>query len=117
VYSLSGSLSISDERDKKNIDQVSIGLDFVRQLKPKKFQYKSGSFTNYKLGFIAQDILAIDPEYIGILHDTESDRYSLATESLIVPLVNSIKELYNIIDTQQQQIAALHETVVKLLAK
>ena len=109
IYTLSGSITVSDAREKKNITDVSIGLDFVCKLKPKKYQYTRGGFEDYKLGFIAQDILEIDPGYTGISYDEETDRYALSMESLIAPLVNSIKELQRTVETLQRQILVLEK--------
>ena len=116
VYSTAGSLTVSDEREKKNITEVSIGLDFVCRLKPKKFQYTRSGNDDYKLGFVAQDILKIEPEYNGLSYDKESDRYVLSMESFVVPLVNSVKELRSRVQQLQKENIEMRSRLDKLTA-
>jgi hypothetical protein len=82
-------LDISDIRLKSNIQNEQLGLDFIKQLQPKTFKYKSTS--NIKHGFIAQDLLNIG--YNDFVDKDSNNFYSLRIIDLIAPIVNAIKEL------------------------
>lgn len=46
----------SDRNEKKNINPISIGLDFIKSLNPVQFNFKDEEDTPLSYGFIAQDI-------------------------------------------------------------
>ena len=62
VFSYDAFFMGSDERLKKNIEDLSLGLDFVRLLQPKKFDWKKSETPRKKFGAIAQDVQAIISE-------------------------------------------------------
>ena len=104
----------SDERLKTNIQNDTLGLDFINRLQPRTFQWKpsnevpqtltdSYSATNkmdtsvVMNGFIAQEVKkALDDSSAGTqgIWSTEPDgTQALSREMMIMPLVNAIKEL------------------------
>ena len=88
----------SDERDKTNIEEIPIGLDFINELKPIKYEFTNNREENTpdgikRYGFKAQDILELEGESPVIVknHDPESLK---ATHEYIIPvLVKAIQEL------------------------
>ena len=56
----------SDERIKKNIELIDNGIDIIKQLEPKKYNYIDGLTygANVNYGFIAQDVEKILPDLI-----------------------------------------------------
>lgn len=88
---------VSDARDKTNFAAVPHGLEFVRQLKPTAYQFRTergSEATNggVRYGFKAQDIAAIEPE--AVIVDTTNPEKLYYNESNLVPvLVNAIQEL------------------------
>ena len=106
-------VSTSDERLKENIEDLTLGLDFINSLQPKKYNWttetittdngeelvKRGDIANIDMfGFMAQDILALDTlddsvNYGIARYVSEEDSYELSHENFIAPLVKSIQEL------------------------
>ena len=93
--------SLSDARDKTDIDQLKLGLDFVDSLKPVKFKWqtrdgnsKDGS---YEAGFIAQDFQKVqkdnDADYLKLVHDNNPDKLEASYGKLVPVLVRAIQEL------------------------
>jgi hypothetical protein len=103
---------VSDARDKTNFAPIPHGLEFVNQLKPTAYQFKEDRETDVptgivRYGFKAQDILALEGDTPVIIDNEDLDKLRFNESSLIPVLVNAIKELKAIIDTQQTQINAL----------
>ena len=73
-------------------------LDFVNQLKPKSFWFRKERGSDVKhgpkrLGFIAQDILALEGSDPIIIDNEDADHLKYKGEHLVPVLVNAIKEL------------------------
>ena len=91
----------SDLRDKTNFGTVPHGLDFVNQLQPVSFQFRTArgeDTTNggVRYGFKAQDILALEKANGGsnVIIDDEFEECLKLTGGTLVPvLVNALKEL------------------------
>ena len=88
----------SDERDKTDIQDITTGLDFVNQLKPKSFWFRKERGSDVKhgekrLGFIAQDILALEGDDPVIIDNEDENNLKYKGEHLVPVLVNAIKEL------------------------
>jgi len=92
---------VSDIRDKTAVEDLTLGLDFINLLKPRKFQWNLRHTDTDKgkvaSGFIAQEVLAIveatDTKYTGLVDTNDENQYTLAQTNLIPMLVNAIKEL------------------------
>jgi hypothetical protein len=94
---------VSDLRDKIVLGDVPHGLDFVRKLKPIKYQFKESRESNtphgfVKYGFGAQDVLAEEGDN-PVIVDTEVAEKLKITDSHMMPVfANAIKEMADIID-------------------
>ena len=103
---------VSDLRDKIVLGDVPLGLDFVRKLKPIKYQFKESRESNtphgtVKYGFGAQDVLAEEGNN-PVIVDTESAEKLKITDSYMMPVfANAIKEMADMIDQLKAEIAAL----------
>ena len=103
--------SLSDKRDKTDINQLDLGLDFVDSLKPVKFKWQTrdgnGKDGSYEHGFIAQDLQQIqkdkDADYLGLVMDSNPERLEASYGKLVPILVRAIQEL-------KQEINQLKET-------
>jgi hypothetical protein len=88
---------VSDARDKTNFKAIPHGLDFVKQLKPTAYQFRTdrgSEKTNggVRYGFKAQDIAAIEPESV-VVDTTNSNKLYYNESNLIPILVKAIQEL------------------------
>jgi hypothetical protein len=85
-------LTISDSRLKENILNEELGLDFINNLQPKKFQYRhcacSRTTANIIHGLIAQELNNND-----FIETDINGYYSIKTTDLIAPIVKAIQEL------------------------
>jgi hypothetical protein len=88
--------SLSDARDKKNIEESKYGLDLVESLKPVTFEWETrdGGKKDIKdLGFIAQDLKEVDDDYLGLVYDENPEKLEASYGRLIPVLVKAIQEL------------------------
>jgi hypothetical protein len=132
----------SDARDKINVRNTNLGLDFIMNLRPVDFNYnyreayriinKDGSESylpndstkaskKYSHGFIAQEIKAImdskSLEFGGFNDMKENggkDILSLGYTEFIAPIVKAVQEQQAIIEEQKKRIDVL-EKLVNLL--
>ena len=88
--------SLSDERDKTNIQESTYGLDFIDKLNPVTFDWntRDGSRKGKKdLGFIAQELDAVDDEYTQLVYKSNPDKLEASYGRLVPVLVKAIQEL------------------------
>ena len=102
--------SISDEREKENITEISGSLDKIMQLRVSEFDWKaSGEHIN--AGFIAQNVETVFPEYVveNIANEGEESRKGITggmSAGYIAHLTKAIQELKAEIETLKSQINA-----------
>jgi hypothetical protein len=99
--------NLSDRRGKADIEDIPLGLEFIRALKPVVFTLKNGN-GRLDLGFIAQDIeelIGTDYNLLGI-GAAEERKLSLRYTDFIAPMVKAIQQQQEIIDSQD---ALLHQ--------
>jgi trimeric autotransporter adhesin len=93
--------SLSDRRDKTDIEDLPIGLDFIKSLRPVKFRWdrRDGTMANVKdAGFIAQELDEVQQdfnseEYMKMVLKTNPEKLEAAPGKLIPVLVKAIQEL------------------------
>ena len=93
--------SLSDRRDKTDINTLDLGLDFINELKPVKFKWQSregiGKDGTYEAGFIAQDFQQVqkdnDADYLQMVLESNPDKLEAAPGKLIPILVRAVQEL------------------------
>lgn len=92
---------VSDERDKTNIVDLTLGLNFISQLKPRVFEWNLRHTDVDKgkpsAGFIAQEVLAVmqseNAMYTNLVDTNDPEQYTFAAPNLIPVLVKAIQEL------------------------
>ncbi len=105
--------TVSDKRDKTCICDLELGLEFIKELKPKTFNTIAdrcdpvGSITGKKHGFIAQDIIAIEGEDNVIVSNKNPDRLSYTGEHIIPILVKGMQEQQLVIDNLVSEVKDL----------
>jgi hypothetical protein len=122
--------SLSDERDKNQIEDLPVGLDLINQLRPVKFNWNTrvpetvvgpdGSKLEFSesdvrrdvldIGFIAQDLVAVEDnleahDWLQLTLRDNPDRLEATQGRLIPILVKAIQELSAEIETLKAQVA------------
>ena len=93
--------SLSDRRDKSNIEDLPVGLDFINALNPVKFDWsrRDGSMEGAKdIGFIAQDLDSVQDEYniadyANLVLKENPDKLEASYGKLVPVLVKAVQEL------------------------
>ena len=93
--------SLSDKRDKSNIEDLPVGLDFINALNPVKFDWsrRDGSMEGAKdIGFIAQDLDSVQDEYniadyANLVLKENPDKLEASYGKLVPVLVKAVQEL------------------------
>ena len=127
VYATNGTINTSDRRDKENIQELNYGLKEIMQLKPVKFNWKSGYNRDNKIGLIAQDLLEVIPEVVktrdfemqedGVtVLEVELKRLGVYYSDLIPVLIQAIQEQQNTIGQQADLIRELQNNQVEILS-
>jgi hypothetical protein len=117
-------ITTSDIRRKKDIQDLTVGLDFIKALRPVEFRLKSGN-DRVDFGFIAQDIEALigtEHNILGIGGD-EARTLSLRYTDFIAPLVKAMQEQHEMIDklndlaaSQQDDLQRMRQELAELKA-
>jgi len=100
----------SDRRFKRNIEPIQNALEKINNLTGISYTHLFEG--DKRLGLIAQDVEEVIPEVVK--YSEKTDLYTIDYISLIPVLINSIKELNNIVNNQNQQIKELQEKIIKI---
>ena len=103
---------VSDARDKKEIKDLELGVDFVNKLKPRKFKWdlRNSDVDKDKeaSGFVAQEVQEIldqtNTNYTGIVDTNNPDQYTVAQSNLVPILVKAVQELSAEVKQLKQQL-------------
>jgi hypothetical protein len=107
--------SLSDERDKKEIETLPVGLEFVEKLKPVKFVWNDREDENKRdivdFGFIAQDLKATQEEenasFLNLVYESNPDKLEASYGKLLPILVKAIQEMSTEIKSLKEEILTL----------
>lgn len=121
VWAANGTIQTSDERQKTEIVESDLGLDFINALRPVSYKFKVGANVvnvidkgvddegnritetvvtpragvRSHYGLIAQEVKAIvgDKDFGGYVHDQEADEIGLRYDEFIAPLIKAVQQL------------------------
>lgn len=120
VYATNGTINTSDRREKKDITETNLGLDFINKLRPVSYRWNTGVDDDVHYGLIAQDTEKVIDETMKnqttsiVSYDEAADRYGIRYTELISPLIKAIQEIYaRFIKTEAQQ--DIHNQEIALL--
>jgi hypothetical protein len=95
--------SLSDARDKKDVEAIPVGLDFINELNPVKFIWddrdEEGKHDVKDCGFIAQDLKSLQEKYnvaeeLQLVNEGIADDKMYASYGKLLPImVKAIQEL------------------------
>lgn len=103
----------SDKRIKENIQDSNVNaLEIIKKIKHKQF-YKKDDKKHYDIGYIAQDMEEIDPNFVIKREKTEheEERYYINELPIIATLSKAIQEQQEIIEQLQNKINELEEKI------
>lgn len=107
--------SLSDERDKTAIEDLSYGLNFINDMRPVQFTWnrRDGTFgTKKDMGFIAQDLMDVEIEHSSatrtrLVNSENPDRLEADYVRTYPILVKAVQELSAKVDSLEARIATL----------
>ncbi len=121
--------SLSDARDKKNITDLQLGLDFITKIKPRQFNwdkrewYEDSNSDGSKMrktptaGFIAQELdkvqTANNAEWLNLVLKDNPDRLEATPGNLLPVMVKAIQELKKENDRLKNEIEQLKSDLTK----
>jgi trimeric autotransporter adhesin len=134
IYAATSTITVSDERVKKDIKENVPGIAFIRQLRPVTFHYnlaKESEITGIKddnewkgkhdienikfSGFLAQEVekaaLNTGYDFSGVV---PGKIYGLRYSEFVVPLVKAVQEQQVMIDSLMKQNVMLMQRIEKL---
>ncbi|MFH1173249.1 MAG: tail fiber domain-containing protein, partial [bacterium] len=86
----------SDARQKTNIIDTPLGLDFIMRLRPVQYNWIKQDDGKHQ-GILAQDLEKtlknLNIEFAGLRYDQQTDTYGLAYTEFIAPLIKAVQEL------------------------
>lgn len=94
--------SLSDARDKKDVEDLNVGLEFIDGLRPVKFVWddrnEQGKHDIADFGFIAQDLKAAEDavdmaDVLKLVYDENPEKLEASYGKLIPILVKAVQEL------------------------
>ena len=105
---------MSDRRMKENVQDLGDGLNIIKALKPKSYNYLRSNREledSRKFGLIAQDIKDILPELVVKVKQPESEleTYMLNYDGLIPILIKSIQQQQEYIEKIEKRISQLEQ--------
>ena len=111
-----GTITVSDENKKKNIQDSNLSLSFINSLKPKMFNMKSDPDTEpLTHGLIFQDVKELHPQFGGLYENGENKGLNYC--SFIAPLIASAQELSKQNDELKNDIKLLKKMFGDLIQK
>jgi hypothetical protein len=122
--------SLSDARDKKNINELSLGLSFIMHLKPRQFNwdrrewYDNNSADGSKMehdptaGFIAQELDSVQNEFgadwLKLVLKENPDKWEATYGNLLPVVVKALQELKNENDRLKEENSVLAQEIERL---
>lgn len=101
--------SLSDKRDKKNIENLQLGIDFLMKLKPRQFNWDRREWYDNNIadgskmqtiptaGFIAQELDTVqineNAEWLKLIYKENPDRIEATPGNLLPIIVKAIQDL------------------------
>ncbi len=117
--------SLSDRRDKTDIQTITEGVDFVKQLKPVTYTWNTRDKSKVGIkaaGFIAQDLLALQKTSpigvnLDLVSENNPEKLEARYSNLLPVMVKAIQEQQVIIEDQKKRLEVLEKLVAELIKK
>ena len=108
IHATSTSITgISDASLKENVRDLDSGLDTIKALRPRRFDWKNGDGTDV-MGFIAQEVEEVMPELVeDHQYSDEEVKKSLRMGDMIPAMVKAMQEQQEMIEALKAEVEAL----------
>lgn len=96
VWAAIGAINTSDKREKKNIKDCDLGLDFINALRPVSYKWKKGKRKETFYGLIAQEVEEVlaGKDFAGLVKpEEEGHLYGLRDKEFHAPMIKAIQQL------------------------
>lgn len=130
IFSVNAPTQVSDSREKTDIQNSHVGLNFLEKLTPKTYKLNNSSSGRLHHGFIAQDveqalteINKTNDDFAGLIkhplvneqgEPTGEYRYGLRYGEFIAPMINAVKQLNQMVVDLTNQVEFLEQEIVTL---
>ena len=120
IYAVNGSIQTSDAREKTEIKETTLGLDFIKDLKPVSYKWIDGEQQNKgkdereHQGLIAQQVAetvekhGVNKNDFGGLDIQKTEKYDefygMSYDQFVAPLIKAMQEQQTQIDALQSEI-------------
>jgi hypothetical protein len=106
----------SDMKLKRNVEDLNLGIDFIKTLRPVSYSLKTNTVDDSRLyGFIAQEVETAVSEFdqkstiFSIVDRDDESIYSLSYTQFIAPAIKSIQELSEKIEFLEARLQTLED--------
>ena len=105
--------SLSDLRDKSNIEELTLGLEFINSVRPVKFTWDRRTPDDYNgkvaAGFIAQEVLEAqtdaDAAYMDLVDESNPEQLHVKAGNILPALVKAIQELTDRVEALEAKLS------------
>jgi len=117
--------ALSDRRDKTDIQTITEGIDFIKQLKPVTYTWNTRDKSKVGVkaaGFIAQDLLALQKASsiganLDLVSENNPEKLEARYNNLLPVMVKAIQDQQVIIEDQKKRLEVLEKLVAELIKK
>ena len=102
VYAGNGTIQTSDAREKTDVTDTDLGLEFLAQLRPVSYRRHEEDPQIRHYGLIAQEVATAlaGRRFDGLSYDADADRWGLNYAELVPVLIKAVQELLQIAISQ-----------------
>lgn len=109
-----GKCTSSSIRYKKDVEDISIGMDMIQKMRPVRYDWKETTYglTSYDYGFIAEEMEKVDPGFVIYAEDEQTGEMRVETvkyDHLTAVLVKAVQELKNEKDNEIKLLSAQND--------
>jgi len=114
--------SISDRRLKSNIQPLGSLLSKIKKLQPSSYTFIHDNLNRNQIGFIAQELNEIFPEFVYLNKSNETERpeeelYTVDYSGMSVIALKAIQEQQEVIEALEQENQLLKNTIEKIMTR
>ena len=127
IWATNGIIQTSDARDKKDVSEITYGIEEIMQLRPVQYRWREGHNHDFQIGLLAQEVQQVLPEVVrssnhiieedGTYTTVSTDRLGMNYASMTPVLIKAMQEQQRRIDTQQETLDKQQVTIDVLITR